>query len=221
MLGTNPLTFGIPTDEAFPFVIDCASSINQRGKIEQYARQGLSTPKGVVIDDQGRERTDTEGILRDMVMGKCALNPMGGAGDRTAGYKGYSWAAVVELLSTAFQSGPFGEQVCGVDRKTGKKIPMPLGHYFLAINIEAICPLETFKKNAGNLLRAIRASKKSPIGPGRIWTAGEKEYNAKMEREAQGGMYVSGPLQRQMEELRNNRPGLRDKYPSFPWEGMF
>ena len=60
-------------------------------------------------------------------MGKCALNPMGGAGDKTGGYKGYSWATVVELLSTAFQSGPFGADIGGVDRKTGKKIPMPLG----------------------------------------------------------------------------------------------
>ena len=62
MLGTNPLVFGIPTDEAFPFVIDCATSINQRGKIERYAREGLPTPKGAVIDDEGNERTDTEGI---------------------------------------------------------------------------------------------------------------------------------------------------------------
>ena len=34
MLGTNPLTIGFPTDEDFPFVIDCATSITQRGKIE-------------------------------------------------------------------------------------------------------------------------------------------------------------------------------------------
>mgnify|MGYP005850087729 CR=1 FL=1 len=218
MLGTDPLTFGIPTDEPFPFVIDCATSINQRGKIEIYARDGVDTPKGVVIDDQGKERTDSDGILRDMVLGKCALNPVGGAGDRTAGYKGYSWACVVELLSTAFQSGPFGEAVCGVDRKTGRKIPMPLGHYFLAIDVEAICPLKIFKENAGNLVRALRASKKSPVGPGRIWTAGEPEYEARLKREAQGGMYVPKVLQKQMEELREKRPGLKEKYSKFPWE---
>ena len=38
MLGTNPLTFGMPTDEEFPFMLDCATSIIQRGKIEVYER---------------------------------------------------------------------------------------------------------------------------------------------------------------------------------------
>ena len=38
MLGTNPITFGMPTDEEFPFVLDCATSISQRGKIEYFAR---------------------------------------------------------------------------------------------------------------------------------------------------------------------------------------
>ena len=95
---------------------------------------------------------------------------------------------------------------------------MPLGHYFLAIDVDAICPLETFKKNAGNLLRALRASKKSPLGPQRIWTAGEPEYEARLKREAQGGMYVQKVLQKQMEELRDNRPGLKAKYPRFLWE---
>jgi len=78
-MGTNPLCFGIPTDEPFPFVIDCATSICQRGKIEKYARLGMSTPKGMVIDSKGEERTDTEGILKGMVKGECALCPLGGA----------------------------------------------------------------------------------------------------------------------------------------------
>jgi len=88
LMGTNPLCFGIPSDEDFPFVIDCATSINQRGKIELYAREGLPTPKGAVIDNEGVERTDTDGILRDLVLGKCALTAMGGAGEQLGGYKG-------------------------------------------------------------------------------------------------------------------------------------
>lgn len=78
--------------------------------------------------------------------------------------QGYSWATVVELLSTAFQSGPYGSAISGVDPKTGKPAPMALGNYFLAIDIEALVDVEVFKKNAGNLLRFIRGSQKDPRG---------------------------------------------------------
>jgi len=53
MLGTNPLTIGCPTDEEFPFLIDCATSITQRGKIEVLARTETPTPSGWVIDING------------------------------------------------------------------------------------------------------------------------------------------------------------------------
>jgi len=218
MLGTNPLCFGIPSDDDFPFVIDCATSVNQRGKIEKYAREGVETPRGAVIDNEGIERTDTEGILRDMVLGKCALTPLGGAGDKMGGYKGYGWATTVELLCTAFQSGPFGDDICGIDRSTGAPKPMPLGHFFLAINIESLCSLEVFKKNTGNLLRALRQSMKSPKGPGRIWTAGEIENDARVARTAQGGMKVSKVLQQNMIDLRDKHPALQEKYKQFPFE---
>lgn len=39
MLGTNPLTFALPTDEEFPFCLDCATSMVQRGQIEVYDRE--------------------------------------------------------------------------------------------------------------------------------------------------------------------------------------
>lgn len=78
--------------------------------------------------------------------------------------QGYSWATVVELLSTAFQSGPFGAAISGVDQVTGKPAPMALGNYFLAIDIEALVDINVFKQNAGNLLRFIRGSTKDPRG---------------------------------------------------------
>lgn len=218
MMGTNPLTFGIPTSDPFPFVIDCATSVNQRGKIERYAREGVETPRGMVIDNMGVERTDTNGILVDLELGTCALTPLGGAGDTMGGYKGYGWAATVELLCTAIQSGPWGEGICGVDRATGSPRSMPLGHFFLAIDIEKLCPLGIFKENASGFLRALRESRKDPTGPGRIWTAGEPEHDARTERVGQGGMTVPPALQKNMIALRDARPGLKEKYGKFPFE---
>lgn len=220
MLGTNPLCFGIPSDDPFPFVIDAATSVNQRGKIERYAREGRPTPKGQVIDSQGRERTDTDGILRDLVTGDAALAPLGGAGEEMGGYKGFGWAAAVELACTAFQGGPFGESLCGVDRATGKPSPMPLGHVFVAIDIAPLRDLDDFKATAGALLRGLRESRKDPSGPGRIWTAGEPEDCARKEKEAAGGFMIPPALQRDMAALRDTKlsPADRAKYTPFPWE---
>ena len=53
MLGTNPITFGMPSDDPFPFVLDCATSVLQRGKIEVYARKGDEIPAGWVIGSDG------------------------------------------------------------------------------------------------------------------------------------------------------------------------
>lgn len=174
MLGTNPLTFGFPTDEAFPFLLDCATSVTQRGRIEVYARAGEKIPQGLVIDEQGNSMTDPEQVLIDLVKGKAALAPLGGIGEDTAGYKGYGYATVVEVLSAALQGGAFLKQLTGFD-KDGRKVPYRLGHFFMAVNIEAFTGLADFKQATGGILRQLRASKKAP-GRDRIYTAGEKEY---------------------------------------------
>ena len=77
MLGTNPLTFSMPTDEEFHFFLDCATSMAQRGKIEVYARLDKDIPEGWVIDNEGRIRTDTHGVLADLPKGTAALTPLG------------------------------------------------------------------------------------------------------------------------------------------------
>src|SRR6056297_3760761 len=105
MLGTNPLTIGFPTDEKFPFLLDCATSISQRGKIEKLAREGKKTPEGWVIGRDGSARTDTEQILKDLVSGNAALSPLGGIGEKLGGYKGYGYDTVVEILSASLQGG--------------------------------------------------------------------------------------------------------------------
>jgi L-2-hydroxycarboxylate dehydrogenase (NAD+) len=183
MLGTNPLTFGMPTDEPFPFVLDCATSLAQRGKIELYDRAGKDLPAGWVIDRNGKTRTDTQQILKDLVAGTAALTPLGGIGEETAGHKGYGYGTVVEILCAALQGGSFLKMLSGI--KDGKRIPYPLGHFFIAINISHFIDLGLFKKTAGNILRELRASEKMP-GQERIYSAGEKEHLAWQDRKGKG-----------------------------------
>ncbi|OQA22885.1 MAG: putative oxidoreductase YjmC [Actinobacteria bacterium ADurb.Bin346] len=184
MLGTNPLVFGMPTDEDFPFTIDCATSITQRGKIEQYQREGRTLPEGWVIDSEGRTGTDPDIVLKGLDDGSCALAPLGGIGEELAGYKGYGYATVVEILSSALQGGLFLKSLSDID-SSGKRVKSRLGHFFIAINIECFTEPSDFKKTTGSILRQLRASKKAP-GQQRIYTAGEKEYLAWIERKDKG-----------------------------------
>ncbi len=200
MLGTNPLTWGLPTDEPFPFVLDCATSVSQRGKIEVYERAGKELPPGWVIGADGRTRTDTAQVLKDLTTGQAALTPLGGIGEETAGYKGYGYATIVEILSAAMQDGSWMKALNGYDAD-GKRIPYPLGHFFMAINPAFFMGLETFKRIAGTICREQRASHRMP-GWERIYTAGEKEWDARRER-LEKGCPIPPALQRVMVEIRD------------------
>jgi LDH2 family malate/lactate/ureidoglycolate dehydrogenase len=161
MLGTNPLTFALPTSDKFPFLLDCATSIIQRGKVEIHAKLGQPLPQGWVISHDGSFQTDPHEVLANLIAGTAALLPLGGAGEAFAGYKGYGYATVVEILSAALQQGAFLHQLSGRDAR-GRAIPIPIGHFFLAINIRHFTPLAAFKKTAGAILRRLRASKRPP-----------------------------------------------------------
>ncbi len=212
MMGTNPLVFGLPTDEEFPFCIDCATSIVQRGKIEYWNRSGKPTPASCVVTSDGNAMTDSAAILAALVTGEAALAPLGGVGEETAGYKGYGYAATVEILSAALAGGKFMKALSGVD-ESGKPRMYSLGHFFFVVDPDAFAGGETFKKIAGQICRELRASKKSP-GQDRIYTAGEKEYRAWLDRKEKG-VPVSESVQKELLDIRDEL-GL-DYH--FPFEG--
>lgn len=174
MMGTNPLTFAFPTDEKYPFCLDCATSIVQRGRIEYYARDGKDTPAGMVIGNDGNAMTSSPEILDALVKGKAALAPLGGIGEELAGYKGYGYAAVVEILSSALTGGLFMKDL--IDKNPdGSKRPYHLGHFFMVINPEFFMGEKTFRKTTGEICRALRNSRKAP-GEEVIYVAGDKEW---------------------------------------------
>ncbi|UCC20145.1 MAG: Ldh family oxidoreductase [Promethearchaeota archaeon] len=179
MLGTNPLTYGAPTDEDFPFLIDCATSIIQRGKVEVYNRLHKQLPKGLIVSNNGNSKTDPDIILNKLLNRSAALLPLGGEGEDTSGHKGYGYATFSEILSSALQDGTYLKDTAGITENGQKRLKV--GHFFLVINIQNFIPLERFKEITGNIMRGLRTSKKAP-GKDNIYTAGEKEYYNEMDR---------------------------------------
>ena len=212
MLGTNPLTFGMPTDEEFPFMLDCATSITQNGKIEYYARIGKDTPSGMVIGRDGNPMTDSVQILKDIRSKNAALAPLGGIGEELGGYKGYGYATVVEILCAALQNGIFLKALEGKN-EDGSIHPYHLGHFFIVINPEFFMGLDNFKKTAGDILRDLRGSLKAP-GEERIYTAGEKEHDVWMFRKDKG-VPMTEAVQKEFIEVRDSL-GLKEF--TFPFE---
>ncbi len=213
MFGTNPLTVGIPSDEPFDFVLDCATSITQNGKIEYYARIGENVHPGTVIDLDGNAvEGDASEALKMIRGGTAALTALGGIGEALGGYKGYGYAMIVELLCAVLQDGMFGKDLDGKD-ESGNIRPYGLGHFFIAIDTEHFLGEEACRKKTGEILRSIRASKKAP-GADRIYTAGEKEYEIWLSRR-DSGVPINESVQKEMIAVRD-RLGL-SKY-TFPWE---
>lgn len=173
-MGTNPIAFGVPTDEEFPFLFDAATSITQRGKIEVANRKEIPVHSGWVINDHGDSMEDPSEILKNLVEKKAALLPLGGDSEELGGHKGYGLSVMVEIFSSALQSGAFLFGLSGLTQ-AGKETRFRVGHFFMAINIENFLTVDEFKTNVGSLLRELRSLKKAP-GQNRIYTAGEKEY---------------------------------------------
>ena len=174
MMGTNPFTFTMPTDEEFPFNFDCATTIVQNGKIEYYARSGKETPAGLVVTKDGGTMTNS-----------------------------------AEILSVALAGGPHTKALTGKD-ENGNNAFYRLGHFFIVINPEFFAGLDVFKSTTGDILRALRGSTKAP-GAERIYTAGEKEHLAWVEREPLG-VPVGDAIQKEFIQLRDEC-GLDYKFP--------
>lgn len=210
--GTNPLSFGAPTDEDCPFLYDASVAVTQRGKLEVAKRAGTSMPDGLVIDEHGKNLNDPGQILEKLLHGKAAMLPLGGAGEERGGHKGYGLGIILEILSAALQGGSFLTGLSGGDKEGAWK-KYNLGHFFLALNISAFTDIASFKKTTGDILRELRAARKAP-GEDRIWSAGEKEWVTQQQR-TRDGIPVNPELQRELTELRDEL-GLQEF--SFPFD---
>jgi LDH2 family malate/lactate/ureidoglycolate dehydrogenase len=125
---------------------------------------------------------------------------LGGLGEDTGGYKGYGFTTIVEILSSALAGGPYMKELSGKNPDGSNKM-YRLGHFFFVINPEFFMGLDTFRETAGGICRELRASQKAP-GAERIYTAGEKEWDAWQERKDKG-CPVGESVQKELLYLRD------------------
>ncbi|RSL31935.1 Ldh family oxidoreductase [Salibacterium salarium] len=169
-IGTNPFSFGAPTGNHPPFILDMATSEVARGKIINAFNKGESIPEGWALDKDGNHTTDASKALEGSVL------PM-------AGPKGYALSMLIDILSGVLTGSGFGKYVNNMYENWVN--PQNVGHFFIGIDISKFMPVDVFKKRIDKYLDEIKAEPKKR-GIKEILIPGEIEYRSKQKRRKMG-----------------------------------
>jgi len=169
-LGTNPISVAAPASKEKPFVLDMATSVVPRGKIEVLDRAGTPMPLGWAVDKTGRGSNDPKAVLDAMAkrLGGGLL-PLGGEGEDLSGHKGYGLALLVDVMSGVLSGAATGLRSYADERKPD------VGHFFMALDPAAFRPIDEFKRDMDRLARELKTSPKAD-GQARIYVHGEKSF---------------------------------------------
>lgn len=169
MFGTNPIAFAAPADREKSFVLDMSTSVVPRGKIEVFDRKGEPIPLGWAVDKTGHPATDAHTILHDMYhrIGGGVL-PLGGAGEKFGGHKGYGLAVMVDILCAVLCGGPTGPNLS--DTETSAR----MSHFFGAIKISQFRDPKEFRTDMDKMLKNLRNCPPAQ-GEEKVYFAGQRE----------------------------------------------
>lgn len=171
LFGTNPIAFAAPAEKEKGFVLDMATTVVTRGKIEVYSRLGKELPEGWAVDKTGRSAKDPTALLDDMVKrAGGGILPLGGLGEMFGGHKGYGLAIMVDILCAVLCGAPFGPAIADMPTTSGR-----VSHFFGAMRIDAFRDPVEFKRDMDRLLYALRTAEPAE-GEERVYYAGLKEW---------------------------------------------
>ncbi|HBF37201.1 MAG TPA: malate dehydrogenase [Firmicutes bacterium] len=139
VLGTNPMSIAVPSEDVFPLVYDGATSQAAYGKIAVAALEGKNIPGEWALNQEGQPTTNAKEALQGILL------PFGG-------YKGSGLALMVQILSAVLGStflngypekGAYSGQV---------------GFFFEVIDISRFTDLKLFKKGVAKISADLKAS---------------------------------------------------------------
>ncbi len=161
VIGTNPLAFAVPAGQERPVFLDVATSVVAVTKVMIAKSLGRPVPEGWLLDQEGRPTTDASGYPE-----RSVLQPL-------AGYKGYGLAVFVEILAGVLTGASMLSGVKSWVVEGGG--PADQGHAFIAVDVGAIMPFETFTARMDVMIREIKSAPKA-AGVERIYLPGEMEW---------------------------------------------
>ncbi len=165
---TNPISFACPRNQAFPFLVDMATSTVAEGKVRLAKNRKEKIPEDWIIDKFGKSSNNPEDLYNG-----GALLPLGG---HRQGHKGFALGLIVEILAGALSGNKVAQKNIAGDGG---------GFFILVLNIERYLPLEEFKEEIEKLFLHI---KDTPTLPGfeEIMIPGEIEYYTKIRNLKEG-----------------------------------
>ena len=185
ILGTNPISVAAPAGQERPFVLDMATSVVPRGKLEVYNRQEKSIPLGWATDENGVPTTDAGRVLANVATGiGGGILPLGGADEELGGHKGYGLTLLVDILCGVLSGAAYANLVYPRN-EAGRPLPANLGHFFAAICVDAFRDVDAFKTDMDDLIRRLKNTPKA-TGQSRIYIHGEKEFEMAERRAREG-----------------------------------
>ena len=152
ILGTNPFAIGIPADKESPILIDMATSVVAKSKINEIRKQGGTIPEGWAVDEFGKPTTDPSAAIKGMVL------PM-------AGHKGYAIAMAIDVLAGVLSGAGYLNNVNRFYSDDNKC--MNVGHCFVVIN-PALVFDESFYSLMDDYIAEVHASGEKVLCPGEI-----------------------------------------------------
>ena len=178
MLGTNPIAFCMPADPV-PFWFDASTTVVTLGKVEVHAKREKPMPEGWTINAQGEIETDAGKMNRSILGGDLGgILPLGGAGETHSGHKGYGLAIMVEALTGVLAQGLMSPEMQGAHGDH-------TSHFFLAFDPGMFGEPAAIRAQMSRYLDMIRSSERLP-GASRIYTPGEKAFEAMKKRKVEG-----------------------------------
>jgi L-2-hydroxycarboxylate dehydrogenase (NAD+) len=185
ILGTNPLSVAVPAGGERPFVLDMATSVVTRGKLEVYERMEKPVPLSWATDEHGIPTSDAPRVLKNLLArAGGGILPLGGAREDDGGHKGYGLALLVDILCGVLPLAGYAN-TSYPKTPEGKPLPANVGHFFGAMRIDAFRPVDEFKVTMDDIIRRLKNSAKAE-GQERIYIHGEKEFEMEDQRRKNG-----------------------------------